>query len=94
MSENQMEYFKAFDEFAQQYKIVDKKKVYTNGGELIPIFRVRQWLIEASSSTDCISREAVMNMIEPAYDASGYLIDYVVSRKKIAELPPVIPTKS
>lgn len=33
-----------FDEFAEQYKIVDSKEVYTNGTELIPIFRVNQWL--------------------------------------------------
>lgn len=33
-----------FEEFAEQYKIVDKKQVYTNGTELIPIFRVKQWL--------------------------------------------------
>ena len=33
-----------FDEFAEQYKIVDTEQIYTNGSELIPIFRVRQWL--------------------------------------------------
>jgi hypothetical protein len=33
-----------FDEFAEEYKITDTKEVYTNGGELIPIFRVKQWL--------------------------------------------------
>lgn len=40
---------------------------------------------------DAVSREAIMSMIEPAYSESGYLIDYVISRKKIAELPPVTP---
>lgn len=33
-----------FDEFAEKYKIVDSKEIYTNGTELIPIFRVKQWL--------------------------------------------------
>ena len=33
-----------FEEFAEEYKIVDSKEVYTNGTELIPIFRVKQWL--------------------------------------------------
>jgi hypothetical protein len=33
-----------FDEFAEKYKIVDSKEVYTNGTELVPIFRVKQWL--------------------------------------------------
>lgn len=35
---------KTFDEFAEEYKILDSKEVYTNGTELIPIFRVKQWL--------------------------------------------------
>lgn len=42
---------------------------------------------------DCVSRESVMSMIEPAYDSSGYLVDYVVSRKKIADLPSVTPAR-
>lgn len=37
-----------FKEFAEQYKIVDKEEVYTNGVELIPIFRVEQWLDNAN----------------------------------------------
>ena len=39
-----MTFPKTFDEFAEMYKIVDKHEVYTNGTELIPIFRVKQWL--------------------------------------------------
>jgi len=31
------------EEFMEQYKIVDKEQVYTNGAELIPIFRMKQW---------------------------------------------------
>ena len=31
------------EEFMEQYKIVDRKEVYTNGSELIPIFRMKQW---------------------------------------------------
>lgn len=32
------------EEFIKQYKIVDDQHVYTNGVELIPVFRVEQWL--------------------------------------------------
>ena len=39
-----MTFPETFEEFAEQYKIVDSKEVYTNGTELIPIFRVKQWL--------------------------------------------------
>lgn len=31
------------DEFMETYKIVDSEQVYTNGAELVPIFRMRQW---------------------------------------------------
>ena len=31
------------EEFMEQYKIVDTKQVYTNGAELVPIFRMKQW---------------------------------------------------
>lgn len=30
-------------EFMEQYKIVDSDEVYTNGAELVPIFRMKQW---------------------------------------------------
>ena len=33
-----------FDEFANEYGFKDKEEVYSNGGELIPVFRVKQWL--------------------------------------------------
>ena len=39
-----MTFPETFEEFAEEYKIVDHEEVYTNGVELIPIFRVQQWL--------------------------------------------------
>lgn len=38
-----MTFPKTVDEFMEKYKIVDTEKVYTNGTELVPIFRVKQW---------------------------------------------------
>ena len=38
-----MSFPKTLDEFMRQYKIVDTEKIYTNGAELIPIFRIEQW---------------------------------------------------
>lgn len=46
-----------FKEFAEQYKIVDKEEVYTNGAELIPIFRVEQWLDNENNSAKKIFEE-------------------------------------
>lgn len=34
---------KTVDEFMEKYKIVDSDEVYTNGTELVPIFRMKQW---------------------------------------------------
>lgn len=31
------------EEFMEGYKIVDTEHVYTNGTELVPIFRMKQW---------------------------------------------------
>lgn len=31
------------EEFMESYKIVDTDEVYTNGTELVPIFRMKQW---------------------------------------------------
>lgn len=31
------------DEFMEQYKVIDTDHVYTNGTELVPIFRMKQW---------------------------------------------------
>lgn len=38
-----MTFPKTVDEFMEQYKIVDSDEVYTNGAELVPIFRMKQW---------------------------------------------------
>lgn len=31
------------EEFMNQYKITDTEQIYTNGAELVPIFRMKQW---------------------------------------------------
>lgn len=46
-----IEFPKTFDEFAEDYGFTDKDEVYTNGSELIPVFRVKQWLEHISSTT-------------------------------------------
>lgn len=33
------------EEFMEQYKVVDTEQIYTNGAELVPIFRMKQWFI-------------------------------------------------
>ena len=49
-----MTFPETFDEFAELYKIIDKEEVYTNGIELIPIFRVKQWITRPTPLDDII----------------------------------------
>ena len=57
----QMEFPETFEKFAKEYGFKDNKEIYTNGSELIPIFRVKQWLehdnklrtIETDTAYEC-----------------------------------------
>ena len=51
-----MKFPNTFDEFAEQYGFTDKEEHYTNGLQLIPVFRVKQWLehLQSNSDEDCI----------------------------------------
>lgn len=42
------------EEFMEQYKIIDTEEVYTNGVELVPIFRTKQWFNCHSYNADVI----------------------------------------
>lgn len=43
MSNDTMTFPATVEEFMDKYKIVDVDQVYTNGAELVPIFRMKQW---------------------------------------------------
>ena len=40
---DRMDFPATVEEFMEQYKIIDTEGVYTNGIELVPIFRMKQW---------------------------------------------------
>lgn len=68
-----MDFPDTFDEFAKDYGFKDRYKVYTNGSELIPIFRVKQWLEHINKSTTKIeesnfSQEQYKADLQSAYD--------------------------
>lgn len=44
MCGDSMDFPKTPEEFIQMYSFKDKNEVYTNGSELVPVFRVRQML--------------------------------------------------
>lgn len=57
----QMEFPETFEKFAEYYGFKDDQEVYTNGSDLIQIFRVKQWLehdnklraIETDTAYEC-----------------------------------------
>ena len=51
----QMDFPSTFDEFAEDYGFKDKDEIYTNGSELIPVFRVKQWIEHISTTKNCES---------------------------------------
>ena len=59
----QMNFPNTFKEFAEQYKTVDTKEVYSNGIEYIPIFRVEQWL-EYISAVEMATFKSVIDSLE------------------------------
>ena len=70
------------EEFIEQYKIVDTEKIYTNGTELVPIFRMMQWFKHVSA-TDTISRQTAIE----AFEDTTYTKNEI--RRRITELPSV-----
>lgn len=58
-----MEFPDTVDEFMESYKIVDSEQVYTNGSELIQIFRMKQWLDHVQPVQE---RKGRWNRISPA----------------------------
>ncbi len=43
MSGDIMEFPETVEEFMEEYKMVDKHEIYSNGTEYVPIFRMEQW---------------------------------------------------
>lgn len=48
------------EEFMEQYKIIDTERVYTNGTEMVPIFRMKQWF-ENRPERRCINCGRTVN---------------------------------
>jgi hypothetical protein len=45
-----MQFPETVEEFMEKYKIVDTEQIYTNGIELVPIFRMQQWFDHLSTT--------------------------------------------
>lgn len=77
-----MEFPNTFDEFASAYGFVDKDEVYTNGSELIPVFRVEQWLEHIQKPTQMVDKS---NFDKTQYQAdltSAYDCGYTIGKSE------------
>lgn len=88
----EMKFPETFEQFAREYGFKDSEEVYTNGSDLIQIFRVKQWL-EHQMTDDAISRQEVLEQTYK-WSKDEFLrvakpFDYL--RKRINSLLPVNP---
>lgn len=60
MSGEVMEFPKTAEEFMEKYKIIDSEQVYTNGAELVPIFRMKQWF----EHLECENCQKIQRIVE------------------------------
>lgn len=61
------------EEFMEQYKIIDTEQVYTNGAELVPIFRMEQWFEHLPTTEPTLRERALMLLLKWAVECDfGY----------------------
>ena len=58
MCVEKMMFPKTVEEFMEDYKVVDREQVYSNGIEFVPIFRMKQWFDHEKSTACCPDYEA------------------------------------
>lgn len=61
------------EEFMDSYKIVDTEQVYTNGTEMVPIYRMRQWF-EHEGGDYCMSRITFNEVHQKSLDTINKMI--------------------
>ena len=89
------------EEFMEQYKITDTEHVYTNGVEMVPIFRMKQWFDHQKSSQnvpnyDFISRKAAIEVIDAVFPvdpmkseyAQGIACGAALAKTYVEQMPP------
>ena len=88
------------EEFMEQYKITDTEQVYTNGTELVPIFRMNQWFENHKDAKDinvpardCISRQQAIEALDKRFDniPMDQTAEILMLRKDLRNLPSVQP---
>lgn len=62
------------EEFIEQYKFKDNKEIYTNGVDLIPVFRIKQWMYHHMTPTADVEEVRHGKWIESEDDYYGLYI--------------------
>lgn len=80
-----MEFPNTIKEFINQYSFKDEKEIYTNGSELIPVFRVMQAIEHYEKSNDIIEqiKEEIKVYFKSKVDEGIYDIDILTCNKDI-----------
>lgn len=87
-----MDFPNTFEEFAKQYGFTDRGEHYTNGIELIPVFRVEQWIEHLKEHDDKIFgydaykhiKETLIDLINN-YGYTKAMIQTVLEQMKVGE---------
>lgn len=69
-----MTFPKTVEEFMEEYKIVDSDQVYTNGAELVPIFRMKQWFEHTNATSDAVPVVRCKDCVHARPMDGGYYI--------------------
>ena len=78
----QMEFPTTFEEFAKNYGFRDKQEIYTNGSELIPVFRVEQWIEHIKRSTCDIEKSTFRKEQYKADTDTAYQCGFMAGQKR------------
>lgn len=69
-----MNFPETFDEFIKQYSFIDDEKIYTNGSELIQVFRIKQWEEHQKEENEILKKQ-LENCYCNRTDCSGRIKD-------------------
>lgn len=80
----EMQFPDTFEEFIKLYSFVDDKEIYTNGCELIPTFRLKQWIDhKKEENNEWVDIEEIQ--VGDVYDITKVLNKLIKNQRKIIE---------
>lgn len=81
------------EEFMEQYEIVDTEHVYTNGVEMVPIFRMKQWFEHLPECEDAVSRKWLLEAVEEGWIKFDTEEDYNRYIHLVRDIAPSVTPK-